>query len=74
MGFTCWAILFGIHFTAYESARVSVIMCLTPKWGGGGGGGGGGSIVKEYERGGWLDSLESGILVGKRYFGILQKY
>ena len=24
--------------------------------------------------GGWLDSLGSGILVGKRYFGVLQKY
>ena len=23
--------------------------------------------------GGWLDSLGSGILVGKRYFGVLQK-
>ena len=29
-------------------------------------GGGGG--------GGWHDSLGSGILVGKRYFGVLQKY
>ena len=24
--------------------------------------------------GGWLDGLGSGILVGKRYFGALQKY
>ena len=43
-------------------------MCLMPK----GGGGGGGSIVKS--RGGWLYSLGSEILVGKRYFGVLQKY
>ena len=34
--------------------------------------GGGHSIVKN--TGGGLDSLESGILVGKRYFGVLQKY
>ena len=33
-------------------------------------GGGGHSIVKN--TGGWLDSLGSGILVGKRYFGVLQ--
>ena len=33
---------------------------------------GGHSIVKN--TGGWLDSLGSGILVGKRYFGVLQKY
>ena len=30
------------------------------------------SIVKK--TGGWLDGLGSGILVGKRYFGVLQKY
>ena len=30
--------------------------------------------VKNYGRGGWLDSLGSGILVGKRYVGVLQKY
>ena len=34
--------------------------------------GGGHSVVKK--RGGWLDSLGSGILVGKGYFGVLQKY
>ena len=34
--------------------------------------GGGDSVVNN--RGGWLDSLGSGILVGKRYFGVLQKY
>ena len=34
---------------------------------------GGHSIVKN-TGGGWLDSLGSGILVGKRYFGVLQKY
>ena len=38
-----WAILFGIHFTAYQSARVSVIMCLTSR--------GGHSIVKKYREG-----------------------
>ena len=33
------------------------------------------SIVKNTGGGaGWLDSLGSGILVGKRYFGVLQKY
>ena len=37
--------------------------------------GGGHSIVKNTGGGGsWLDSLGSGILVGKRYFGVLQKY
>ena len=35
---------------------------------------GGHSIVKNTEGGGWLDSLGSGILVRKRYFGVLQKY
>ena len=30
--------------------------------------------VKNMGGGGWLDSLGSGILVGKRYFGVLQKY
>ena len=35
--------------------------------------GGGHSIVKN-TGGGWLDSLGSGILVGKRYLGVLQKY
>ena len=34
--------------------------------------GGGHSIVKN--TGGWLNSLGSGILVEKRYFGVLQKY
>ena len=34
-------------------------------------GGGGHSIIKN--TGGWLNSLGSGILVGKRYFGVLQK-
>ena len=34
--------------------------------------GGGHSIVKNM--GSWLDSSRSGILVGKRYFWILQKY
>ena len=33
---------------------------------------GGHSVVKN--TGGWLDSLGPGILVGKRYFGVLQKY
>ena len=33
---------------------------------------GGHSIVKN-TGGGWLDSLRSGILVGKLYFGVLQK-
>ena len=37
------------------------------------GGGEGHSIVKNMG-GGWLDSLRSGISVGKRYFGVLQKY
>ena len=33
------------------------------------------SVVKNTRGGGgWLDSLLSGILVGKRYFGVLQKY
>ena len=32
---------------------------------------GGQSVVKN-TGGGWLDSLRSGILVGKRYFGVLQ--
>ena len=32
--------------------------------------GGGHSIVKNTE--GWLDNLESGILVGKRYFGFFK--
>ena len=36
--------------------------------------GGGHSIVKNTGGGGWLDSLGSGIFVGKRYFGVLQKY
>ena len=39
---------------------------FTARWGGGY------SIVNN--TGGWLDSLGSGILVGKRYFGVLQKY
>ena len=34
---------------------------------------GGHSIVKN-TGGGWLDSLGSVILAGKRYFGVLQKY
>ena len=34
---------------------------------------GDGSIIKN-TGGGWLDSLGSGILVSKRYFGVLQKY
>ena len=33
---------------------------------------GGHSIIKN--TGGWLNSLGSAILVGKRYFGVLQKY
>ena len=38
----------------------------------GGGGGGIKNIVKNTE--GWLYSLESGILAGKRYFRVLKKY
>ena len=34
---------------------------------------GGHSVVKN-TGGGWLNSLGSGILVGNRYFGVLQKY
>ena len=36
--------------------------------------GGGGTLQLKIRGGGWLDSLASGILVGKRYFGVLQKY
>ena len=30
--------------------------------------------LEKYGGGGWLDSLGSGILVGKKYFGVLQQY
>ena len=33
---------------------------------------GGHSVIKNM--GGWLDDLGSGILVGKVYFGVLEKY
>ena len=45
-----WAILFGIHFTAYQSERVCVCHCVLRP--------GGHSIVKKYG-GGWLDSFQT---------------
>ena len=35
--------------------------------------GGGGTLWLKMRGGGWLDCLESGILVGKIYFGFFQK-
>ena len=34
----------------------------------------GGHSLARNTGGSWLDSLGSGILVGKRYFGVFQKY